>query len=266
MTNVTIASSLPPGTTRTGRFVMVLLLASACLGHAQLAAQTIEGVLLESGTDRPIELGLITLLTVDSDSVGSALTDEAGRFRVESPSGGEFLLSASALGYRPTVASSVFTIEDGGAMSLQFRIEPLAMQLEGITVEAEASLFMQPKLVQNGFVERAQRGFGRFITPRDIELAHALTTGDLLARTGRVTTRPAFGGDQVLMLGPVATAHRACIWMGFASPWTSPSRPSRPCRCSKPLKYTGPPRRPQPSTEEAWGAAGLSCSGRRPGE
>ena len=201
MTNVTIASSLPPGTTRTGRFVMVLLLASACLGHAQLAAQTIEGVLLESGTDRPIELGLITLLTVDSDSVGSALTDEAGRFRVESPSGGEFLLSASALGYRPTVASSVFTIEDGGAMSLQFRIEPLAMQLEGITVEAEASLFMQPKLVQNGFVERAQRGFGRFITPRDIELAHALTTGDLLARTGRVTTRPAFGGDQVLMLG-----------------------------------------------------------------
>lgn len=183
------------------RLHAILLLVLVCVLRADLAAQAIDGVLLERGTDRPIALGLVTLFTVDGDTVASALTNGDGRFTVESPRGGDFLLGASALGYQPTVASSVFTLTDDGGLSLQFRIEPLAVQLQGLTVEAEASLFQRPKLVQNGFVERAQSGFGRFLTPQDIEASHAPSTADLLAETGRVTTRRGLGGDQILMLG-----------------------------------------------------------------
>ncbi len=170
-------------------------------GASELVAQTIDGVLLERGSDRPIEMGLVTLLTASGDSVATALTDEDGRFRLSSAEGGEFLLAATALGYEPTVASSVFTIPEDGGMSLMFRIQPIPMEIEGLTLEARASVFSQPKLVQNGFVQRAQSGFGRFITPRDIEASPAFSTADLLTRTGRVTTRYALGGEEVRMLG-----------------------------------------------------------------
>lgn len=186
------------------RPVRVLLFVVFCAfhqGQVDLAAQAIDGILLERATNRPINLGLVTLFTADGDSVQSVLTDTEGRFLVESPRPGEFLLSASALGYKPTVASSVFTLAEGGLMSLEFRIQRQAIELGGITVEARASLIQQHKLVQNGFVDRLRRGFGRFITPGEIERSSALSTGELLARTGRVTTRYAVGGDRILMLG-----------------------------------------------------------------
>lgn len=118
----------------------VLLLIAASLSQADLTAQAINGVLLENGTNRPIDLGLIMLFTTDGDSVASALPDSNGRFRVEPPEPGAFLLSVTSLGYTPTVASSVFTLTQGGTISLEFRIQPQAIQLGGITVEASASL------------------------------------------------------------------------------------------------------------------------------
>ncbi len=181
--------------------VLLFVVFCAFQGQVDLAAQAIDGILLERATNRPINLGLVTLFTADGDSVQSVLTDTEGRFLVESPRPGEFLLSASALGYKPTVASSVFTLAEGGLMSLEFRIQRQAIELGGITVEARASLIQQHKLVRNGFVDRLRRGFGRFITPGEIERSSALSTGELLARTGRVTTRYAVGGDRILMLG-----------------------------------------------------------------
>lgn len=185
----------------TGRLCVLLLVASATLGQGDLAAQAIDGILLERGTDRPIVLGLVTLLTVQHDVVASVLSDEAGRFRVASPVAGDFLLAASALGYRPTIAGSVFTLGEGAAMSLQFRIDPEPIEIGGITVDALSSLIKEPMLVRNGFAERARQGFGSFITPQAIEESHALSTVDLLRRTGRVTTLYTAKGERLLMRG-----------------------------------------------------------------
>jgi hypothetical protein len=68
-------------------------------------------------------------------------------------------------------------------------------------VEATSSWISQPAHVQNGFVGRARQGFGRFITPAQIEETSSLSTTDLLTRTGRVITSYAPGGDRVLMRG-----------------------------------------------------------------
>ena len=87
-------------------------------------------------------------------------------------------------------------------MSLQFRIEPLAVEIGGLTVEGRASILSQPKLVQNGFVDRVEQGRGRFLTPIDIERSGAINTAELLQRTGRVTTQYSFSGESILMLGP----------------------------------------------------------------
>ncbi len=186
-----------------GRCLGSALLAFCVLvARADLSAQTVYGVLLERGTERPIDLALVMLLTAEGDSVDAVLSDASGQFRLEAPRGGDFRLAASALGYKPTLAAGVLSLPKGTAMSLQFRIEPQPIEIAGVTVDALASKIRQPRLVRNGFVERANRGFGRFVTPVDIERSAAPSTSDLLARTGRVTTRYALGGDRIIMRGP----------------------------------------------------------------
>jgi hypothetical protein len=169
-------------------------------GPASVAGQTVDGRLLESGTDRPVELGLLVLLTESGDSVASTLTDQMGRFRLESPEPGIFLLAATALGYEGLTAG-VLELGEGARMSVNVRIRARAIEIAGITVETRASAVSEPTLVRNGFVDRAQRGFGSFITPKDIFESGAATVSDLLSRTGRVTTRYARGGDRILMRG-----------------------------------------------------------------
>lgn len=184
------------------RAFLGLAIVCALSAGTDLSGQTVFGVLLEQGSDRPIELGLVMLLTADGDSVATVLSDEAGEFVLEAPDAGDFRLAASALGYKSTIAAGVFSLPEGSSMTLEFRVEPLPIEIGGITIEAHSPLFQQPNLVRVGFVERAQRGFGRFILPTDIEKSPTTSTADLLARTGRVTTRYALGGDRILMRGP----------------------------------------------------------------
>ena len=166
-----------------------------------IAAQTLEGVLLERGTDRPVGLALLTLLTLEGDSVAAVLSDADGRFSLEAEAPGEYLLNAVALGYRGST-TGVFELGDGGRMSVEFRLLSIPVEIGGIDVLTEREFREQPALVQNGFVDRAIRGFGRFITPRQIQDSGALTIGDLLARTGRVSIDFSIHDGGVLMRGP----------------------------------------------------------------
>ncbi len=166
-----------------------------------LSAQVVEGVLLDRDSGAPIELGLVALLTPEGDSVAAALTNRAGRFTLEADVGGDFLLTASALGYRSTLASSVLELGDGGRMTLEFRLQAIPIDIGGIVVDVESSWLDQPGLVQNGFVARAQTGMGRFLSPGDIEESTAYTTTELLTTTGRVMSQYQIGGDRILMRG-----------------------------------------------------------------
>jgi hypothetical protein len=185
----------------------ILALAAAVTYTPSVHAQTIDGIMLERGTERPIDLGRVTLLTVTGVEVVSGLTDQNGRFSVTAPEGGDFLLSAGALGYRRT-NGGVFVLGEEGRMSIELRLEPQAIEIGGITIETRSALIDQPNLVLNGFVERAQSGFGTFITPGDIENSAAFTATQLLAQTGRVQTAFAIGGDRIQMRGS----------MGFCTP------------------------------------------------
>lgn len=164
------------------------------------SAQALEGVLMERGSDRPIDLAVVTLLDQDGDSVMSVLTDDSGRFRLVADRDGDYLLAAAAWGYETTVAGSVFTLTSDGGLSVEFRIPRAPLELPGLVVNAQ-SLLKQHPLEVNGFVDRARMGFGRFITPAQIEESMAYGTTDLLTRTGRVMIEPAVGGDRIRMRG-----------------------------------------------------------------
>jgi hypothetical protein len=177
------------------RFGGLLLVACASLGHADVAAQTIDGMLFDRVTSRPIDQAVVRLHTAEMNYVAMSLTDEEGRFVLESPVAGDFILSASALGYESTTDPRVFTLPQGSLTLLQFRIQPRPIEIAGFTIETRT----QPYLVQNGFVARANQGSGRFITPEDIERIKPLGTADLLTRTPFVKKEYPLGGERIVM-------------------------------------------------------------------
>lgn len=141
-----------------------------------LGAQTIRGTLMEFGSDNPIDLGLIIMVSEFGDSITSTLTSANGFFSVSSPYAGNYVLMASALGYRETRVG-LFELGDGGEMSVEFRLWPAPLELNGIVVE---SLVQEPELVRNGYYRRMQRGVGTFIGPAEIESAAELRATELL--------------------------------------------------------------------------------------
>ena len=132
-----------------------------------LHAQTIRGRLLDAQNGRPIDLGILVLLTLDQDTVTLTASNRDGRFSLTAPEPGTFLLQASAFGYGPRQEGE-FELGEGGVIDLDFRIPALAIALEEILVSTDRPTASHP-LVQNGFVDRYRRGFGHFITPRDLE-------------------------------------------------------------------------------------------------
>ena len=154
------------------RLAVLLLL----VGAHTASAQTIRGKLMEFGSDDPIDLGLIIMISEFGDSVASTLSAPNGFFEIAAPEGGNYLLLAAALGYREARVG-LFELGDGGEMSVEFRLWPEPLTLDGILVE---SLVREPELVRNGFYRRMQRGVGTFIRPEEIERTTSTRSIELL--------------------------------------------------------------------------------------
>lgn len=176
-----------------------------------LSAQTIQGRLLDAETDRPINVGLVIMLTEARDSISSTITNENGYFSLTSQEPGSFILLASAWGYRETPAG-VFDLGADGEMTVEFRVQPQPFALDELVVSLNRPV-LEHQLVRNGFVRRLQRGLGHFITPHDIEESPARSTESLFQGLQGVTVRPAqrtngdgsgplsYLGDQVMLQG-----------------------------------------------------------------
>ena len=156
---------------------------------------------MEVGTDRAIAGGRIVLVTESGDSVAAHVTGDDGSFSVESSEAGSFLLVASAFGYHRRVAG-IFELGVGGEMTVEFRLAPEPMTLEGLVATGTAES-AAPYLVSSGFYRRMQVGLGHFITPADLERLPALRTTDLFVGIPGVVVRTdALGGDRILMRSP----------------------------------------------------------------
>jgi hypothetical protein len=181
----------------------MLLLASA-LATGSVAAQTVRGTLLERDTGRPIPYALVQLLGERGDTIATALTGTNGFFVLNSKTAGAFYLSASALGFQDGRAG-ILDIGDGGEMSLEFRLRPRAVELEGIMVNLPAGVVREGYLVSNGFYGRLLEGSGQFITPADIEKSHALRASELLYNISRVDVIQEGGRSRITMQGTMGT-------------------------------------------------------------
>jgi len=159
------------------------LLVAATASWAQ--AQTLRGVVLEKGTDRPIAMARTVLVDARGDSVLVRLTDDDGAFTLPAPESGDFLLVTMALGYRVGRAG-IFELGVGGEISVEVRLDVEPVLIEGIGVELQATV---PVLVSSGFLDRYKEGLGHFLTPEDLEKGEGLLLEDRLAKLPGVRVR-----------------------------------------------------------------------------
>lgn len=207
-------SSVRPGRGRTAfppcAMVMLMLLVMGLPAASE--AQTIDGVLLDRDSDRPIPLGLVMLYSEEGDSITATVTDEVGRFRIGSDAPGSFVLRAASLGYAEAT-DGVFDIGPGGSIRVEFRLTPAPLPIDEIAVAIDRPI-LEHHLVRNGFVRRLQRGQGLFVTPYDIERSPARSTESLLEGMPRVRVGPVYArqggvglpaphlGEEVQIIGP----------------------------------------------------------------
>jgi len=148
------------------------------------AAQTLQGTVMELGTDRPVGAADVVLLDApDGEVLQRTTTRSSGFFRLDAPSAGPYWVRVSSLGHLTTTDGPA-TLVPNDTMDVQFRVRVAAIEINGITVWAEAQ---SPRLETTGFYQRQDVGVGRFVTREDMDEIVATDASDYLERLPGVT-------------------------------------------------------------------------------
>ncbi|MCP9234736.1 outer membrane beta-barrel family protein [Lewinella sp. JB7] len=115
-------------------FLLSLLL--ALVGHMS-GQVTIAGLVIDGGNQRPVAYATVSLVAPDSSLLGGVLTDDGGRFVLNTDRRGTLTVMVSYLGYRPVNKNLYIgennNVYDSGKLSLV----PDAQTLEAVTVTGE---------------------------------------------------------------------------------------------------------------------------------
>lgn len=126
------------GTLRRFTYIIALVLAAqASYGQAKLK---VTGRIVDGQSSAPLPFASIRLFKMaDSSFVSGSVTDEAGKFMVEMPSGWYYALS-EFIGYKAQVTSGIQLTGGSSPHDLgTIRVMPSARTLDEVTVQAEKS-------------------------------------------------------------------------------------------------------------------------------
>lgn len=152
----------PPG------LLVMAVPAMLLVASAPAEAQTVLGSVTDARTGEPVATARVTLLDSRDEHVQTTLSDEEGRFRLQVRTAGMHVLELGRLGYR-LQRTDMFEVAGEGVTRHDERLEPAAIELEGITAEVYAG-----------------------------ELLHEATLSGVYARRART---PSVGGNRVLVRG-----------------------------------------------------------------
>ncbi|WP_419167853.1 carboxypeptidase regulatory-like domain-containing protein [Candidatus Palauibacter sp.] len=139
--------------------------ANGALGPVGVAAQEtlrVAGVVTDDETGAPVE-GATIRLADPSGSVRETVTGPQGAFAFEAVPLGAYVLGVRRIGYE--VLSTALEVGLDGR-SLDVRLRPQAIPLDPLNVDVEGR---PPRLVETGFYDRKEEGWGTYIEPEWIE-------------------------------------------------------------------------------------------------
>jgi hypothetical protein len=168
-----------PGKVRPSLGLIALLALLAAGASTPMAAQVVSGKLLEQGTNKPIHLASVTLLTDQNAPAGPvAKSGNDGRWSLTAPRPGVYRLLAEHPGYHSVISPAIELSQDDH-IELTWHLAPDSAFMRAITVTSTGRRNASPRLA--GFQERLQRHhFGTFIARDQIEKAHPVSVVDLL--------------------------------------------------------------------------------------
>jgi hypothetical protein len=103
---------------------------------APSAAQTILGRVLDELSEQPVPGVVVSLIVPSGDERLRTLSDSLGRFVIEPPEAGEYLLMTDRFGYRET-RSPLLALTTEGRATLDLMIAPEPIGLEGLEISVE---------------------------------------------------------------------------------------------------------------------------------
>ena len=119
-----------------------LLVASLALRAAPAQAQAITGI-VEDGSGAPIAGAFVVLEDSSEAAVARTLTRDDGGYRLAAPASGRYRLRTDRIGYVGTV-SPWLRLETGQTLVHRFRVEPIPIRLQRITVNERARCELLP--------------------------------------------------------------------------------------------------------------------------
>lgn len=156
------------------------LLFQFCLASAS-AAQTVVGTVLDGETGDPIPSAAVMILNPDTTVRHVVLTNAEGRFSIRA-SAGEYLLRVDRMGYA-SVWSQRLPLQSSDRADFLIRLPPEPVELAEVGSYSDRGWdrAVLRRLDPHGFYERRSAGWGRFLTPQEIDRRKPTQIADLLS-------------------------------------------------------------------------------------
>lgn len=168
-------------------------------------AQSVDGYLLESGTDEPIILGTVLLIWASGEIAAQTFTDESGYFSLSPAGPGSFFLRAERVGYSTRV-DGLFELGEDASISVEFRLPRAPVPMDTLTVSAERKVVV---LRQIGFYERQEDEEGIFLGPEELARIHAFQATHFFRMLPRVRVNEGpMGSSTITIAGAGRTSLR----------------------------------------------------------
>lgn len=197
-----------------------LSLAVCALGTAPLAAQTVQGRVVASGTDDPVPQASVRLLLGErgDSAVATVFTDDEGRFQLAAPFAGPYRLAARRIGFTPVVTSPFDLLPRGGPLEVQLVLAEHAVPLAPLVIVSDRPARMGIRLLASGYYEREKNwgraglGQGHFLDREEITRRNAHRVTDAVRMLRGVYVEGVGGRGRVITFRTVRRMNeRACV-------------------------------------------------------
>lgn len=189
-----------------GLLAVTLMTAST----TSLPAQVVRGTVVDAVTDRPVPGANLTLLTFMQEPARRLMSDSLGRFEVEVPLSGRYMLEAERLGYQTTL-SPPFDVLPLDTLTVILRMGVDAVELAPLEVVGSREvLTLDPRLASWGYYDRRVMfengtGVAHFLDYDEIQRRNPARATDLLQQMAGVHLSSR-GGSR----GPAVLGARRC--------------------------------------------------------
>jgi hypothetical protein len=164
---------------------LAFVTAAALVFAVPLAAQSVNGTVLDDDSGLPVRAVLVELRTARGRALGTAVTDSVGIFRLNVPEAGTFRLRARRIGYQD-VESPGFDVAATEALEVNLAIAAASVPLTPLTITSRPEAPRNLMLERVGFYQRQHRNSGTFLLRERIERNNGGRLSDVLSELNGV--------------------------------------------------------------------------------